>query len=88
MSLFQPNFCNRDRAGSLLSSHGQRGWDGQTPLGHGDRQGTIPSTAAHLDQHERGLCPKAHFGAVVPKPLTQGTHPEANVPTRLWPGEA
>lgn len=74
MRLFPPNSCNSNRVESVLSSY---------PDGDGvDTETVGVRSLLQKDIWTWRRCPKAGFGAVVPKPLTQGT---GNLPVGLWP---
>lgn len=68
MRLFPPKLCNSDRVESVLSSYPDE--DGMDkPLEGMETVGVWRLLQKHIWTWER--CPKAEFGAVVPKPLTQ-----------------
>lgn len=79
MRLFPPSLCNSDSVESVLSSYPDG--DGMDKSLEGMETVGIQSL---LQKHvwTWGMCPKAEFGAMVPKPLTQGT---GNIHVGLWP---
>lgn len=79
MRLFTPSLCSSDRVESVLSSYPD-GDGTDKPLEGRETVGVWSLLQKHIWAWQR--CPKAEFGTLVPKPLTQRA---GNLSVRLWP---